>query len=223
MKRTLKLFSVALALALITAACGGDGDDGTGQTGTEDLQRGGTLRIAMLSDVSAAFDPQKEYYSVTWQIMRCCLLRTLVTYPGEPTENGGNDLVPDLAEDLPEQSEDELTWTFRLKEGIHYGPPYENEEVTAQGFINALEREADPDASAHGYSFYYSVIEGFDKFAEGKANSISGVNAPDDYTLEITTTRPAGDLPFRMAMPAMAPIPDGAADNHVRDYGRFLV
>ena len=57
--------------------------------------------------------------------------------------------------------------------------------MTAQDFIRALEREANPKANVGGYSFYYSVIKGFDDFASGKADSISGLSAPDDSTLQI--------------------------------------
>ena len=56
-------------------------------------------------------------------------------------------LKPDLAADLPAVSDDGLTYTFTLKPGIHYAPPLQDVEVTAQDFIRALEREADPKAS----------------------------------------------------------------------------
>jgi len=176
----------------------------------------------MSSDVEDAYDPQKEYYQVSWGLYRCCLLRTLVSYPGVSEEEGGNDLVPDLAEDLPEVSDDGLTYTFRIKEGVPFGPPYEDQEITAQSFINAMERTADPKVGA-GYSFYYSVIEGFDEYSDGEADSISGMRAVDEKTLEITLTRPAEDFAFRMALHAAAPIPDGAAEGREEDYGRFLV
>ncbi|MDQ3940591.1 MAG: ABC transporter substrate-binding protein, partial [Actinomycetota bacterium] len=164
-----------------------------------------------------------EYYSVSWGYMRCCLLRTLVSYPGVPGDEGGNDLVPDIATDLPTVSDDELTWTFTLKEGIEYAPPFRGTEVVAQDFIRAIERVACTECASGGYPFYYSIIEGFDEFSEGKADTISGLNAPDDQTLEVTLSEPSGDLPFVMAMPAAAPIPEGAADGHEKDYGRFLV
>ncbi|MGH2806459.1 MAG: ABC transporter substrate-binding protein [Actinomycetota bacterium] len=225
MRRTIKILGVALAIALITAACGGDGGGttDTGQEGEENLEQGGTLRAALLSDVSAAFDPQKEYYSTTWMFYRCCLLRTLMSYPGLPGDEGGSEVIPDLASEEPTVSEDGLTWTFTMQEGLMYAPPFQDTEIVAGDIVRALEREADPEAAANGYSFYYSVIEGFDEFSDGKADSISGLNAPDDYTLEVTLNEPAGDLPYRMAMHATAPIPEGAADGHVKDYGRYLV
>ena len=216
MKRMLKMIAVVAVLGIVAAACGGSNGGGgssgatggTGATGT-DLS-GGTLRMAMLGDVSAAFDPQKEYYSVAWEYLRCCLLRTLMSYKGVPTADGGTELFPDLAAAAPTVSDDQLTWTYQLKPGVHYGDPFTDVTVTAQDFIRALEREANPKANVGGYSFYYSVIKGFDDFASGKADTISGLSAPDDSTLQIEVTAPTADLSYRLAMPAAAPIPPNA-------------
>ena len=90
---------------------------------------------------------------------------------------------------------------------MHYGDPFTDVEVTAQDFIRALEREANPKANVGGYSFYYSVIKGFDDFGAGKADTISGLSAPDASTLQIELTVPTADLSYRLAMPAAAPIP----------------
>ena len=70
---------------------------------------------------------------------------------------------------------------------------------------------------------------GFDDFGAGKAKQIAGLKAIDDHTLEVKLSEPTGDLGWRMAMPATAPIPPngnaplGAAEGHNEDYGRFLV
>jgi peptide/nickel transport system substrate-binding protein len=226
------VIAVVTVLGIVAAACGGNdtgGDNGSTPSAGEDLS-GGTLRMAMLADVTAAFDPQKEYYSVTWEYYRCCLLRNLMSYQGVPTDEGGADIFPDLAAGEPEQSSDGLTWTYQIQPGINYAPPKDDVEITAQDFIRALERTADPKANVGGYSFYYSVIEGFDDFAAGDADTISGLNAPDTHTLEITTTTPVGDLSYRLAMGTTAPIPPddegermGVAEGHTRNYGRFLV
>jgi peptide/nickel transport system substrate-binding protein len=229
----LRLIAVVTVLGIVAAACGdgGTGDDAT-DTPSADPENlaGGTLTMAMLADVTAAFDPQKEYYSVTWEYYRCCLLRTLMSYEGVPTDEGGADIFPDLAAEEPTQSEDGLTWTFTIKPGLMYAPPKDDTEITAQDFIRAMEREANPKANVGGYSFYYSVIEGFDEFSAGDADTITGMSAPDDHTLEITTTTEIGDLGYRFAMGAAAPIPPddegermGVAEGHDRNYGRFLV
>ena len=220
----MKLIALAGAFAIVAAACGGgETPGGPDDNGEEQVQKGGTLRLNLLSDVISAFDPQKEYYSVTWEFYRCCLLRTMMSYNGRPTDEGGTDLKPDLATDLPQVSDDGLVWTFTIREGVTYAPPFEDTPIVAGDFVRALERLADPDASAGGYNFYYSVIEGFDDLGAGDADSISGLNVIDDQTLEVTLTQPTGDFGFRMAMHATAPIPEGAADGHAQDYGRFLV
>ena len=239
MRRYLKVLALVAVLGLVAAACGGN--DGGGTTGSQtgasgasggtsaNVQPGGTLEFAMLGDVSAAFDPQKEYYSVTWEYFRCCLLRTLLSYNGKTTAEGGADLQPDIASALPEVSSDGLTYTFTLKSGINYSPPFQDVAVTSGDIVRALEREADPNASVGGYNFYYNIIEGFQDFGDGKADSISGLETPDDSTLIVTLTSPNGYLPYLFAMAATAPIPPngdaklGAAEGHTKDYGRFLV
>src|SRR5439155_7106643 len=121
---------------------------------------------------------------------------------------------------------------FHLKPGLHYAPPLQNVEIKTRDIIRALEREANKTASAAGYSYYYSVIQGFDAFAKGEADSISGLEAPDDSTLRVHLVNPTGDLGERLALPAAAPIPPnpsnpaaplGVATGHDDTFGGFLV
>ena len=232
MRRYARWIAVLAVLGVVAAACGGGGEEpeASPTAGTGEVPVDGTLRVGVSSEPnSAAFDPAKEYYQLSFEILKCCLGRTLYSTNGKPADEGGTELRPDIAADLATQSEDQLTWTFPLKQGVMYAPPFEDVEVTAPDIVRAVERVADPKASSGGYAFYYSPIEGFDDFGAGDANEISGISAVDDYTLEVTTTEPVGDLPWRFAMPATAPIPPngdarlGAAEGHTKDYGRFLV
>ena len=231
-RRYVSSLALVATLALVAAACSGDEGRATGATATGptgQLRPGGTVELAMLGDVFAAFDPAKEYYTVSWEWLRCCLLRTLLSYNGRPTAEGGTELQPDIATDLPDISSDGLTYTFTLKSGVNYGDPFGDVQVTSGDIVRALEREADPDASVGGYNFYYNIIDGFSDFGDGKADSIAGLETPDDSTLVVTLTEPAGYLPYLFAMAATAPIPPngdaplGAAEGHTTDYGRFLV
>jgi peptide/nickel transport system substrate-binding protein len=229
---------IGLVTVILLAACTG-GDGPVTPTG-EPPRRGGTLRLvtpglafSSLSDPEgrvSALDPALEYEVIAWEVLRCCLVRTLLSYTGELTRDGGGELRPDLAADLPNVSPDGLTWTFRLRRGLRYAPPLERVEITAGDFIRAFEREG--RLGAAGYSFYYSPIEGFDAFARGDAAAISGLEAPDDHSLVIRLRQPQGDLGHRLALPAIAPIPPrpgdpsapfGAASGHDDGYGRFLV
>jgi ABC-type transport system substrate-binding protein len=167
-----------------------------------------------------ALDPQLALSIEAFELFRCCLLRTLLSYVGKPTAEGGAVLRPDLAQRMPSISTDGLTWTFHLKAGIRYAPPFEEREVEAADFIRALERFGRLNRFFAGF---YRDIEGFPEFAEGKANSIAGLEAGDPRTLVVHLTRPAGDLGNRLALPFAAPIPPRAASGHDNEYGRFLV
>ena len=222
MKGPARWIALVTILGAIAAACTGNGGDTDPSQGSSvEPAKGGTLHIGVSSEpASAAMDPAKEYYSLSWEQMRCCLLRTLYSTNGQAMAQGGLELRPDLAASLPEVSEDGLTYTFAIKRGVKFAPPFQKEEITADDFIRALEREATPAASSGGYPFYYSPIVGFDDFGAGKANEIAGLKAIDDYTLEMTLSELTGDLGWRMAMPATAPIPPngnaplGAAEGH---------
>jgi peptide/nickel transport system substrate-binding protein len=231
MKRVARLIAVVAVLGIVAAACsssGGSGSPSANASGSTP-QPGGTLTMATVSDVSAAMDPAKEYYQVSFELFRCCLLRNLYSTNGQDVKAGGSELRPDLASGPPQVSSDGLTWTIPIKSGIHYAPPFDKTEITAGDFVRALEREADPNASSGGYSFYYTVIKGFSDFGAGKAKTISGLKVIDDHTLQITVTEPTGDLGWRLAMAATSPIPPsdagplGAAEGHTKDYGRYLV
>ena len=71
------LVPLVTVLAVLGAACTGNSEPST-SVNEQQSQRGGTLRIALLSDVQHGFDPQKEYSGVSWEFFRCCLLRTLL-------------------------------------------------------------------------------------------------------------------------------------------------
>jgi peptide/nickel transport system substrate-binding protein len=210
---------------LLIAGCTSEGDRPEATSRPDTTPRGGTLRVAIppFTEFTVDLDPQSSYFGGEWGLFRCCLLRTLYSYSGKPTEEGGGEPRPDLAIGPPVVSADGLTWTFRLKQGLRYAPPFEDTPITAPDVVRALERDARIKAGPDDYSFYFSAISGFDDYEAGEADSIAGLETPDDRTLVVRLERLTGDLAYRFAMPATAPIPPGAADGHDEDYGRFVV
>ena len=176
------LLRCMVAALLLSPACTATGSDRE----TRGPARGGILRVAALNDSDQSFDPQKSINTLAYELFRCCLLRTLMSTSGLPTERGGSVIRPDLAAGMPTVSTDGLTWTFHLRAGLHYAPPLEHTEITAPDIIRALEREGDLLASSGlTSSGYYNVIAGFEDFGEGKAQTITGLRAPDPYTLVV--------------------------------------
>lgn len=226
MKRFFQVVAATAVLSMVLVACGGDSSTttptGTGSVPATDIPVGGTLKTVMTQDFFNGLDPTQEYYSVSWEFLRCCMTRTLMSYPGKPVGEGGSVPVPDLADGEPTVSDDQLIWTFKIKTGVMFGDPL-NRQITAQDFKNAFNRLADPEINNTGYPFYYTTIEGFEDAA--KSGDVTGVVVVDETTLEIHLTEPTEDLPFLVAMPASAPMPQEALDSHYGavDYGQFMV
>ena len=184
-------------------------------------EHGGTLRVGM---AASGFDGvQNEIYvdpafGTRGYFMRCCLARTLLTYPGESTIDGGTVLLPDLAEEMPEVARDGMSWTFRLRRGINYAPPNQSIDVTSVDFVYAAERAL----RLVGGDLIppFSFVAGAAEYAAGEAATISGLEAPDPYTLVIRLTRPYGAFDW-VADPVWAPIPASVAEGHDEDFARF--
>ena len=96
-------------------------------------------------------------------------------------------VVPDLAERW-EIDESGTVYTFFMRQDakFHNGQP-----VTAQDVIYSLERAADPErGSVKRAQSYLDDIVGVKERTSGTANSISGIVALDDYTVQITIDAP---------------------------------
>jgi ABC-type transport system substrate-binding protein len=144
--------ALAVAITVLASACTGGAKPQPSAPATNPIPTGGTLRVGVLIDGGVGRcdmtfcggqvnDPQiNGIVGPTYELLRCCLLRTLLSYNGQSTSGGGTLLRPDLAAALPEVSADGLTWTFHLRAGLHYAPPLQSTEITAGDFIRSVER-----------------------------------------------------------------------------------
>jgi peptide/nickel transport system substrate-binding protein len=179
---------------------------------------GGTLRVGMTGSPIYQLDPQNEWFFGTFGLLRCCLLRTLMSYDGT-SGISGTEPKPDLATALPDVSTDGLTWTFHLRSDLHYGPPLQDVPITSPDIVRALLRAGDTKtANATLSASYLSNIEGFTQYMDGKADSISGVETPDPLTLVVHEVRPDATLPYEFTLATTAPIPPSPSDPSAR-YG----
>jgi peptide/nickel transport system substrate-binding protein len=226
--RLAALFAFVVLAAVLAASCGGD-EDGGGEAGQEtaagaEPEPGGTYRVDVETsfDFTDAFDPTGEYTAVGWSFYTL-MIRKLMTYRHVAGAEG-NEPVPDLAAEEPEVSDDGLTYTFTLKDGIRFGPPV-SREITSQDIAYAFNRIANPDIGSFGYPNYYTVISGFQDVIDGKAKTVSGIETPDDKTIVFTLDKPAGDFLYRVAMPATGPVPEEVAKCFPKagDYGRYAI
>lgn len=133
---------------------------------------GGTLRAAWQAEWES-LDPHVASSEATFQILNN-VLETLTFY-----DNDMN-LIPWLAESW-EQSEDGLTWTFNLREGVTFS---NGEEMTAEDVKFSFDRLLDPEIGS-GNAFRVG----------GEGTEIEVI---DDYTVAITTTTVNATLPISL-------------------------
>jgi len=223
------------ALALGLTACGDD-DGGGGIEASEfapvtappdDAQKGGTLTVIAAADVDF-MDPGAAYYQFTYMI-HDAVLRKLMSWEPAETERPS----PDIAAAEPKISEDGLTITFKLKDGVRFAPPV-NREVTSADIKYALERTLMPGVASGYVPSYFGAVEGFaaaQKAAgENKtvAPDISGIQTPDDKTLVFKLTEPTAPVLIQsLGLPADAPVPEEYAKEFDAQtpstYGEHLV
>jgi ABC-type transport system substrate-binding protein len=185
--------------------------------------KGGTLKVVGSIDLSSGMDPQAEYETIGFDLMRAWT-RQLVTYPASTNLITADTVVPDVASSLPTVSSDKLTYTFHLRSGVMWNtsPP---RPVTSQDFVLGLKRECDPTIAPNGNPSYYSAtIAGYSDFCstfEGQdatesaaaraayitGHDISGLQTPDSSTLVITLKAPAPDFLNIMALPFASAAP----------------
>jgi len=171
-----------VALAAVAGGCRG----GKAEHAAGGAPRGGTLRIgvAVPGDPLATLDAARiEFSPGVTELLTCCLTRTLLNYRTGTTEEGGAVLRPDLAAALPEVADDGLTYTFRLKPGLRYAPPYERVSIKAQDVVRAIEH-----ALRVGPPGPLVEIEGAQQFRGRNAGRVSGLETPDDRTLVVVRT-----------------------------------
>ena len=137
---------IAAGSSMLAGCTGGDGGDQTTTTTTESgedttttedeetttedpdaIQTGGELRVAMQSDVSETLHPHFIPDTTATTIAENFANALVQMTPDAQVE-------PDLAAELPEVSDDGLTYTFTIREGVQFHPPYDR-ELTADDIV----------------------------------------------------------------------------------------
>ena len=213
MKRMTKsLFLVLLSIVSLSAC--------TGKKDTEN-----TLRIPIIANPKT-MDPAmvQDLYSAYAVSM---VYEGLVEYHylKRPHE-----LVPLLAEAMPEVSKDGLTYTFKIRKGVKFMDHAafaggKGREVKAQDFIYSFLRVADPKVGSGQFWIFDGRIAGLNEWREKQKNAAvadydhppEGLKAVDDYTLQIKLTRKYPQLLMVLAMPSGSVVPREVFDKLGKD------
>jgi peptide/nickel transport system substrate-binding protein len=210
-----------LVLALLAAACQAKVSNPTGDDSSKGI-RHGTLRVLDQSDVEA-LDPGMAYGAADLALLRG-MVRELYSFDVSRRDEQALEPVPDLADGPYQLSPDGRTYTFRIRPGVLYAPPV-SREVRARDFVYAIRRQFQPGQRDRSPNPYAGLIKGVAEFAAGKAKTISGMQAVDDFTLRITLNQPASDFPSILTLPFFSPVPEEYASRYQlgQGYARHMV
>ncbi len=143
-----KILILSMSLLLLLTACGGGGSN-SGSTGTgkvESTDAGPILRTSNPAEPDTLDPTMATSTYESWTLKH--LFAGLMTYD----EN--DSLAPGLAESY-EVSEDGLTYTFKLREGLKWS---DGSPLTATDFEWTWKHILNPEtASSYAYNFYYLV------------------------------------------------------------------
>ncbi len=116
-------------------------------------------------------------------------------------------LAPGQAESW-ETSEDGLTWTFHLRDGLKWS---DGSALTANDFVYSWRRVCDPMVAAPYAETVLGMVEGYADAIGGNLEAL-GVEAPDDKTLVVHLTQPCSYFGSLAAFATLSPVQQATID-----------
>lgn len=238
----LSLFGVfVLAAGLVAVGCGDDDDDDDDVTDVADEEpeedvadeeepaeddgaavgdrtEGGELILHSLEP--EGFDPHASNFAQDISFAR-------MVWRAPYSLDAENNVVAEangIAADLPEVSEDGLTYTITLNEGLTWS---DGDDLTAEDFVAGIKRTCNPNNTGY-YAYLYidiAPITGCGEYFNALAEDDAGVapdpatvdlaaleeailvTAVDPQTIEIVLTAPAPTFPILLTLWTAMPVP----------------
>ncbi|MGI4994017.1 ABC transporter substrate-binding protein [Halobacteriovorax sp. GFR7] len=140
-------------------------------------------------------------------------------------------LVPNLAESLPEVSEDGLTYTFKIKKGVlfHDDAAFKDgkgRELVAEDFVYSIKRLADPKLQGLGWWLLQDKVVGLDEWREKNSKKdtvdytevVEGLKTLDKYTLQFKLKKQFPQFLYSLAMPFTFVVAKEVVDHYGKEF-----
>ncbi len=101
-----------------------------------------------------------------------------------------------------ETSEDGLTWTFHLRDGLKWS---DGTDLTAEDFVYSWKRVCDPAVAAPYAETVLSMVKGYDEAIEGNLDALA-VTAPDANTVVVEMKAPCTFFGSLAAFATLSPV-----------------
>jgi peptide/nickel transport system substrate-binding protein len=167
--------------------------------GDSEGEQGGTLTGSYAS-FPDYLDPALSYTAEGWTAMYNTYIPLLTYAHANGAE--GSEVVPGLAEDLPEIVNGGKTYKLKLRDGLKYS---DGSPVKASDFAATVERLF--KLNSPGSPFYSSIV-GAEEFAEKKTGGIPGIKTDDETgEIEIDLVAPRSSFANELGMLFVAVLP----------------
>ena len=191
MKKMLALV-LAAAMAFSMVACGGN-STGAAASGSADAT--GTKNITVqLGPNPETLDPALNNAVDGGNML-------LTAFEGLLIIDENNEVKPGQAESY-EVSNDGLTWTFHLREGLKWS---DGTDLDATDFVYSYKRMADPATAAPYSATTVGMIAGYDEAMAGNPDALQ-VEAPDANTFVVHLAYPCTYFDKLAAFPSLSPV-----------------
>ena len=194
----LKVAGVSAA-ALGLAACGGSKSGSTATSGSTAGSTAGGVNTAGFT-VQYGSNPETLDPALNSAIDASNTIITIF----EPLLliNENNEVIGGQAESW-EASEDGLTWTFTMRDGLKWS---DGTDLTAKDFEYSFKRMANPDTAAPYAETCLGMIDGFDAAQAGDTDALNVKASDDGKTLTIVLAYPCSYFDKMAAFAAMSPV-----------------
>lgn len=200
-----KLVAASVAAMVLLAGCGSaDSGGGEGEPASGgDAAAGGTVRMLQNADFSY-LDPARGFDGGVNAFYRLVYRGLTMQAAGDAEDP--NEIVPDLATGLGEVSEDGLSWTYTLKEGIKFD---NGDPITSTEMKFGISRAWDPEIGI-GSPWLKQVIDAPEDY-EGpyRSGDLPTIETPDDKTIVFHLKAPFPEFDAVLAQANAVPFPEG--------------
>ena len=190
------------AAALGLAACGGSKSGSTATSGTASSAAGSSTGSVNTAGFTVQYGSNPETLDPALNSAVDGANTIITIFEPLLLINENNEVVGGQAESW-EASEDGLTWTFTMRDGLKWS---DGTDLNAKDFEYSFKRMANPDTAAPYAETCLGMIDGFDAAQAGDVDALNVKASDDGKTLTIVLSYPCSYFDKMAAFATMSPV-----------------
>ena len=190
------------AAALGLAACGGSKSGSTATSGSASSAAGSSTGSVNTAGFTVQYGSNPETLDPALNSAIDGANTIITIFEPLLLINENNEVIGGQAESW-ETSEDGLTWTFTMRDGLKWS---DGTDLTAKDFEYSFKRMANPDTAAPYAATCLGMIDGFDAAQAGDTDALNVKASDDGKTLTIVLAYPCSYFDKMAAFAAMSPV-----------------